>query len=170
MEKAMHQLKTISSEAIPRALQKAERYRLLNQSWATESICLDILEIDPANQQVLVMFLLSLTDQFGAEPGELAKRAHAVLERLTDDYQRSYYAGIIDERLGHSKLAHGAMHAEAIAYNSLRAAMGSYERAEQLRQPGNDDAILRWNTCARTLERIRLHDESEVQYEPHFGE
>ena len=170
MEKAMHQLKTISSEAIPRALQKAERYRLLNQSWATESICLDILEIDPANQQVLVMLLLSLTDQFGAEPGELAKRAHAVLERLTDDYQRSYYAGIIDERLGHSKLAHGAMHAEAIAYNSFRAAMGSYERAEQLRQPGNDDAILRWNTCARTLERIRLHDESEVQYEPHFGE
>ena len=170
MEKAMHQLKTISAEAIPRALQKAERYRLLNQSWATESICLDILEIDPANQQVLVMFLLSLTDQFGAEPGELAKRAHAVLERLTDDYQRSYYAGIIDERLGHSKLAHGAMHAEAIAYNSFRAAMGSYERAEQLRQPGNDDAILRWNTCARTLERIRLHDESEVQYEPHFGE
>ena len=170
MEKTMHQLKTISSEAIPRALQKAERYRLLNQSWATESICLDILEVDPANQQVLVMFLLSLTDQFAAEPGELGKRAHAVLGRLTNEYQRFYYAGIIDERLGHAKLAHGAMHAEAIAYNSFRSAMASYERAEQLRQPGNDDAILRWNTCARTLERLRLQDESEVQYAPHFGE
>ena len=170
MEKTMHQLKTISSEAIPRALQKAERYRLLNQSWATESICLDILEVDPANQQVLVMFLLSLTDQFAAEPGELGKRAHAVLGRLSDEYQRFYYAGIIDERLGHAKLAHGAMHAEAIAYNSFRSAMASYERAEQLRQPGNDDAILRWNTCARTLERLRLQDESDVQYAPHFGE
>ena len=170
MEKTMHQLKTISPEAIPRATQKAERYRLLNQSWATESICLDILEVDPGNQQVLVMFLLSLTDQFAAEPGDLAKRAHAVLERLTDEYQRSYYAGIIDERLGHAKLEHGAMHAEAIAYNTFRAAMASFERAEQLRQPGNDDAILRWNTCARTLDRLRLRDDSEVQYEPHFGE
>jgi hypothetical protein len=170
MEKTMHQLKTISSEAIPRAMQKAERYRLLNQSWATESICLDILEIDPGNQQVLVMLLLSLTDQFAAEPGDLAVRAHRVLERLTDEYQRAYYAGIIDERLGHAKLAHGAMHAEAIAYNTFRAAMASYEKAEQLRRPGNDDAILRWNTCARTLERLRLQEDSEVQYAPHFGE
>lgn len=166
----MHQLKSISSEAIPRALQKAERYRLLNQSWATESICLDILDIDPDNQQVLVMLLLSLTDQFGAEPGELARRAHAGRVRLTDEYQRCYYAGIIEERLGHAKLAHGAMHAEAIAYKLLLAAMASYERAEGLRQPGNDDAILRWNTCARTLDGLHRKDEVEVQSEPQFGE
>ena len=170
MEKTTHPLKTISAEAIPRALQKAERYRLLNQSWATESICRDILEVEPANQPVLVMYLLSLTDQFGAESNEFVKRAHAVRARLTDEYQQHYYAGIIDERLGHAKLAHGAMHAEAIAYNSFRAAMASFERAEQLRLSGNDDAILRWNTCARTLERLRLRDDSEVQYEPHFGE
>src|SRR5215218_5592869 len=119
----MPDLKTISKEAIPRALQKAERYRLLNQSWATESICLDILEVESANQQVLVMLLLSLTDQFGAEPRELARRAHAVLDRLSDEYQRHYYAGIIDERLAHAQLATGAMHAEAMAYQSLRAAM-----------------------------------------------
>ena len=56
-------LKPISREAIPRAIQKAERYRLINQSWAAESICRDVLEIDPANQQVLVMFVLTLTDQ-----------------------------------------------------------------------------------------------------------
>ena len=56
-------LKPISKEAIPRAVQKAERYRLINQSWAAESICRDILEIDPANQQVLVMLALALTDQ-----------------------------------------------------------------------------------------------------------
>ena len=165
-----HHIKTISADAIPRAVQKAERYRLLNQSWATESICLDILEVEPGNQQVLVMFLLSLTDQFAAEPGALARRAHAVLDRLTDEYQREYYAGIIDERLGHAKLAHGAMHAEAMAYNSFRAAMASFERAERLRGPGNDDAILRWNTCARTLERLRVRDDSEGHDEPQFGE
>ena len=170
MERTMQQLKTISADAIPRAIQKAERYRLLNQSWATESICRDILEVEPANQPVLVMYLLSLTDQFGAESGELVKRAHAVRARLTDEYQKHYYAGIIDERLGHAKLLHGAMHADAIAERLFRTAMASFERAEQLRTPGNDDAILRWNTCARTIERLHLQDDSEAEYEPHFGE
>ena len=170
MENTTHQLKTISTDAIPRAIQKAERYRLLNQSWATESICLDVLEIDPANQQVLVMLLLSLTDQFGAEPGERARRAQSLLSRLTDPYQKHYYAGIIEERLGHAKLLHGAMHAEAMAQHSFRAAMHAFEEAEKLRQPGNDDAILRWNTCARTLERLPLTEESESYDVPTFGE
>lgn len=166
----MTELKKISREAIPRAVQKAERYRLLNQSWATESICLDILEIDPANQPVLVMLLLAITDQFASEPRELARRAREVCERLTDPYQRAYYSGIIDERLGHAQLGHSAMHAEAMAYESLRSAMDAFERAEKLRQPGNDDAILRWNTCARTLDRLRLEEQAEGQYEPSFGE
>ena len=163
-------LKSISHDAIPRAMQKAERYRLLNQSWATESICEDILEVDPTNQQALVMLLLSLTDQFADEPRELARRAHAVLGRLTDDYQRHYYDGIIHERLGHAQLAKHAMHSVAMAHESLRRAMRAFEQAESLRKSGNDDAILRWNTCARTLDRLNAPDDSEAPYEPHFGE
>jgi hypothetical protein len=31
--------------------------------------------------------------------------------------------------------------------------MEHFERAEVLRPPGNDDAILRWNTCARVIMR-----------------
>lgn len=166
----MPELKTISREAIPRAMQKAERYRLLNQSWATESICLDILEIDPENQPVLVMFVLALTDQFGAESAVLAGRARATLERITDGYQRAYYAGIISERLAHAQLTSGAMHAEAMAFATLREAMDSFERAETLRQPGNDDAILRWNTCARTLAGMRRTETADERWEPSFGE
>jgi hypothetical protein len=166
----MTELKKISADAIPRAVTKAERYRLLNQSWATESICLDILDVDPGNQQVIVMLLLALTDQFGAESRDLARRAHALLDRITDPYQRAYYDGIIEERLGHAQLAHPTMHAEVMAYESLRSAMEAFERAEALRQPGNDDAILRWNTCARTIERMRLQEQPEGQFEPSFGE
>jgi hypothetical protein len=167
----MPQLKPISREAIARATHKAERYRLLNQSWATESICLDILEVEPDNQPVLVMLLLALTDQMSRpEPGELARRARTVLERLTDPYQRAYYAGIIDERLGHAQLASPAIHAEAMAQDNLRAAMASFEKAEALRQPGNDDAILRWNTCVRALERMRAEDAADGPWEPSFGE
>jgi len=166
----MSDLKKISQEAIPRAIQKAERYRLLNQSWATESICLDVLEVDPTNQPVLVMLLLAITDQFGRENGELARRARATLERLTDPYQRAYYAGIIAERLAHAQLASSAMHAEAMAVATLRTAMDSFEKAEQLRQPGNDDAILRWNTCQRTLAGMRKQEAADEAYEPSFGE
>ena len=166
----MPDLKRISKEAIPRAIQKAERYRLLNQSWATESICLDILEIDAGNQPVLVMLLLALTDQFASETYDLTRRAQALLGRITDPYQRAYYEGIIHERLAHAQLAHTALQAEAMAYESLRSAMDAFERAEPLRTPGNDDAILRWNTCARTLERLRMVEQTEGQYEPSFGE
>ncbi len=163
-------LKAISPAAIPRALQKAERYRLLNQSWATESICLDVLEAEPTHQQALVMLLLALTDQFGSEPQVLARRARTVLDRLTDPYQRLYYDGIISERLGHAQLATGAIHAEKMAQESLRIAMRKFEQAESLRSPGNDDAILRWNTCARSLERIRAEEDGDDQYAPQFGE
>jgi hypothetical protein len=166
----MTNLKTISAEAIPHAIEKAEQYRLLNQSWATESICLDILAIDPKNQDVQVLLLLALTDQFGQEAREHARQAFAVLDRLSDLYQRHYYAGLINERLGRAQLANSAMHAEAMAHESLHKAMGHFEKAEQLRPAGNDDAILRWNACARTLERLRLHEESEGHYEPAFGE
>lgn len=166
----MTELKKISHEAIPRAVQKAERYRLLNQSWATESICLDILDVDAGNQQVLIMLLLALTDQFAAETYELARRAQALLGRITDPYQRAYYEGIIHERLAHAQLAHSALQAEAMAYESLRSAMDAFERAESLRAAGNDDSILRWNTCVRTMERLRMVEQAEGQYEPSFGE
>ena len=166
----MTDLKQISREAIPRAIQKAERYRLLNQSWATESICRDILEVDGSNQPVIVMLLLALTDQFGAETYELTRRAQALLARITDAYQRAYYEGIIHERLAHAQLGHTALQGEAMAYESLRSAMDAFERAEQLRAAGNDDAILRWNTCARTLDRLRMVEQAEGQFEPSFGE
>ena len=149
----MPDLKTISHEAIPRATQKAERYRLLNQSWATESICLDILEIDPANQPVLVMLLLAITDQFGPGVGRARRggRARSSSGSPTRTSARTTPASSTSGS-AHAQLASGAMHAEAMAHATLRSAMDSFEEAEQLRQPGNDDAILRWNTCQRTLD------------------
>jgi hypothetical protein len=45
----MH-LKPLSVDAIPSALVNAERYRFLNEPGEAESICLDVLAVDPANQ------------------------------------------------------------------------------------------------------------------------
>lgn len=160
-------LKPISREAIPRAIQKAERYRLINQSWASESICRDILEIEPANQQVLVMLALALTDQLVDGHATVMKTVQETLARITDPYQRAYYTGIASERSGQAHLHRGGMGCGEMAYDSFKEAMGWYEKAEAIRPAGNDDAILRWNTCARLISsNSQLTPHTEPGYEP----
>ena len=159
------QLKPITHEGIPSALQKAERYRLLNDSSAAESICLDVLEIDPTNQEALVSLLLAITDQFLEEMSDGVRRAREVLPRLIDEYERVYYAGIICERRARAQLHRGALGSAEVASAGFREAMRWYEKAESMRPAGNDEAILRWNTCVRMLGR---HERTHVplEYEP----
>jgi hypothetical protein len=146
----MHfELKSISVESIPEALAKVERYRLLNEPALAESICLDILAIVPDHQQALISLLLARTDQFHSQVH--AKGAQEVLAQLKGDYEQAYYAGIIWERMGNARIRLGGAGAGASAYHALREAMGHYEAAITLASPGNDDAILRWNTCARVI-------------------
>ena len=160
-------LKPISRESIPRAIQKAERYRLINQSWAAESICRDVLEIDPENQQVLIMLVLALTDQLAEGHGHVMRIVNETLPRIKDPYQRAYYTGIASERSGQAYLQSGGMGSGSMAYDAFRAAMEWYEKAEQLRPAGNDDSILRWNTCARILSgNSHLGPHVESTYEP----
>ena len=163
----MYNLKPISRDSIPRAIQKAERYRLLNQSWAAESICLDILEIDPDNQQVLAMLVLALTDLQSGVAASGVKRAKEYLARMSDEYQRTYYSGMIAERRGQALLSQSGIGSGGMAVESLKEAMQWYEKAEALRPPGNDDSILRWNTCARVLSgHTHLDRVVEESYEP----
>jgi hypothetical protein len=143
------QLKSISAESIPEALAKVERYRLLNEPGLAESICLDILAIVPDHQQALISLLLSRTDQFHSNVP--AKAAQEVLTQLKGDYEQAYYAGLIWERLAAARIRQGITEGGASAYHMLREAMGDYERAMNFAPQGNDDAILRWNTCARVI-------------------
>ena len=165
----MAQLKPISPAGVPAALQKAERYRLLNDSSAAESICLDILVAEPDNQTALVMLLLAISDQFPTHSTGLVRRAREVAAKLADEYKRFYYSGIISERQAKAQLHRGAMGAADIASGLLHEAMSWYERAEALRPAGNDEAILRWNTCVRLLAR---HERANVptEYEPALEE
>ena len=146
----MYELKPLSKEAIPRAFEKAERYRLLNEPAEAESICEDILRIDPDNQRTLVTLLLARTDQFAGMRRDVA-RARELLPRLRDDYERAYYAGIICERRAKAHVEHGGPGSGFGAYDGFLQAMEWYERAEAIRPPDNDDALLRWNACARFL-------------------
>jgi hypothetical protein len=163
------QLKPISAAGVSEALERAERYRLLSEPSLAESICLDVLDVEPENQRALVTLLLALTDQFGH--GAAAGKARELLPRIKGDYEQRYYAGIIWERSAHAQLRKGAPNASFSAYEGFLQAMDCYERAIPLRPADNDDAILRWNTCARVLMRNpNLRPRPDEAYEPVLGE
>ena len=149
----MFELKSLSQEGVDKALSKVERYRLLNEPWEAESICLDVLKADPENQHALVSLLLSLTDQLGLETGDPLTRAQELIPRLDSEYKQAYYSGIICERRAKSLLRHDAAGAGPVIFDWLRRAMDWYDKAETLRPPNNEDAIIRWNTCARIIMR-----------------
>lgn len=163
------ELKPISRAGIREALEKVERYRLLNEPALAESICHDILRVDADNQHALVMLLLSITDQFD-EAGSPA-RAREILPKLQGDYEQAYYSGIVWERSAHAQLRKRSPNSAFTAYDSFRRAMECYEKAEAIRPAGNDDALLRWNTCARILMGNRnLRPRPDEAFEPVLGE
>jgi hypothetical protein len=147
------ELKPITREGVAAALQKAHRYRILNEPTAAESICLDVLVVEPENVEALVMHVLSITDQFGRGHAEDLKRAEAAVGRVTDPYKHAYYRGVICERWANGILDRAAPRAGEMAYDWIEKALGHFARAEAIRPAGNDEAILRWNTCVRLLQR-----------------
>jgi hypothetical protein len=161
----MFELKQLSADAVPAALEKALRYRLLNEPGTAESICHDVLSIEPENQQALVTLLLALTDRFGKGYAVGITQAQEVLSHLHDPYERAYYAGIICERRAKAQLKQGHPGSGHDAYELLREAMTWYEKAEGLRPAKNDDPLLRWNTCARLIMGNQLTPRPEEKVE-----
>lgn len=148
----MFPLKALSPEAIPSALSKAERYRLLSEPWQAESICRDICAVQPDHQEARVMLILALTDQFAE--GIQAQEALDLARELRGEYERAYYSGIVHERRAVALWRRADFRAHDAVHPLLEYAMQCYESAANLRPRGNDDAILRWNSCVRFLRRI----------------
>ena len=148
----MFELKPLSEDAIPSALEKANRYRLLNEPGAAESIYLDILAVDPDNQEALKNIVLAMSDRFGKDYAIGDVRVTEYLMRIRGDYERTYYSGIMYERRAKAVLATKGVG----AYELFRQAMDCFETAEAMRPVGNDEAILRWNGCARIISRNNL--------------
>ncbi len=164
--KANFILKPLSKDGIDAALGKAKHYRLLNQPKLAESICLDILDIDTGNQEACVVLLLALTDQLGSSTPAVAQQAREIVSRLKDEYERLYYSGILHERQGNVSLNSSLYGSEYDAYEWYLEAMEFYEKAEALQPPANNDAILRWNTCVRTIMQYNLHERPSDAIQP----
>ncbi len=149
----MAELKSIRREAVPAALQKAEKYRLLNDPQNSESICRDVLRVDPDNQEALILLMLALTDQFGREMRVAVTHAQEVLPRIRDEYQRAYYGGVICERWAKAQMRQRNPAPGYVVHDWFSRALALFEKAEVIRPPGDDSAILRWNACTRIMKR-----------------
>ena len=143
-------LKSISKAGIAEAVSKAELYRFLNEPGEAESICRDILAVEPDHQVAMRLLALSITDQFSGGPADRHSEAESIFQALKDPYERLYYTGIVHERRAKALLRSGARpHTVVILFEE---AMNCFEHAEKIRPSGNDDAILRWNRCVRLLQ------------------
>ena len=111
----MLELKPISHDSVPGALAKAERYRLLNEPGEAESICRDILGIEPDHQQALISLILALTDQIAHDPRAFSN-ALSTVDLLESPYDRAYYAGIAWERRAKARHHGGGQGAHHYAY------------------------------------------------------
>ncbi len=162
----MFTLKPISRDSVDGALAKAERYRLLNEPNEAESICRDILEVDPANREARISLILALTDEFPQEKSAFVSAVEAI-PGLEAAYDRAYYSGIAWERRAKAWYNAGSLGSSAYVYDWIVKALRLFEEAESLRPTGNDDAILRWNACVRFLERHKeLQAKTEEVSEP----
>jgi tetratricopeptide (TPR) repeat protein len=155
-------LKTISKAGIPEAISKVELYRSLNEPEEAESICHDILAIEPDHQLALRLLGLAITDQFSGDVSDRYGEAGGIFDRLTERYERLYYTGLLHERRAKAQLRVGRpRHTLAPLFGE---AMRCFAEAEAIRPSGNDDAILRWNRCARLLQsHPGFHEEKESE-------
>lgn len=161
----MYTLKALKMESIPSALQKAERYRLLNEPREAESIYLDILQEEPDNQEALAMLILAHTDKFKTELNPAFNNALSVLEQLQGEQGKIYYRGIIYERRAKAHLNRSELNSNYIAYDYFAKAMAEYDKVLESNSDGNLDAVLRWNTCARIL-----NENPHLKPDKHSGE
>lgn len=154
------QLKAISKNGIAEALAKVQHYRYLNQAEEAESICRDVLAVDPENQMALRQLGLAITDQFKGTLSDGFREAQSCFEKLSSPYERAYYLGILYERRAKAQLRAGHLAHSLVA--SFENAMRCFEEAEKIRPAGNDDALLRWNRCLRLMQGLpELTSESE---------
>lgn len=156
-------LKPLKIESIPSALQKAERYRLLNEPREAESIYLDILQAEPDNQEALANMILALTDKFKTELNPAFNYALSLLDQIHDEHMETYYRGVIYERRAKAHLGKNERNSENLAYDYCKKAMVEYEKVLEVDPAGHSDATLRWNTCARILNenpQLKAREES----------
>ncbi len=150
----MSDLRPLERGLIPAALERAREYRGQAEPLQAESVCLDVLEVDPDNQEALTLLVLALADQFThGSPPDLG-RVRSLIPKIEGEYHRLFFSGLVAERRATALVTHPRIHGSGfLAFDLLRSAMEFYEQAREVAEDGNPEATLRWNACVRILER-----------------
>src|SRR5260370_23152118 len=136
-----HQLKSISKAGIPEAIAKAELYRYLNEPEEAESICRDILAVDPAHQLARRMLGLAITDQFIGATIDRDAEVESIFQSLRDPYEQLYYTGLLLERHAKTHLLIG--YPPHILLPLIQEPMHCFTESDKILPASNDDSILR---------------------------
>lgn len=139
---------------VSKVLAIAQRCRDVSEPEEAESICLDVLETDAANQQALVLLLLARTDLLDAGLPGGVERAREPLAKLESAFDREYYAGIVCERQARHLLRARGRHSSTVAWDWFQYAMDHFEEASRL-APDRVEPALRFNACVRLIGRNR---------------
>jgi hypothetical protein len=153
--------KLISQDSIPDAKKKAERYRLLGEPEEAVSVCLDILQVDPENQDARVDLILAISDQFPKERRPRVDLAKKVVAELTDEYQRRYYEAVVLEREARAHIALDTP--PVLVFLRYCEAMDRFAEAAAIRPVGDDSCIIRWNACVRAIRSRQLQPGLEAE-------
>src|SRR5262245_55388896 len=129
----------LSKDSIPDAMKKAERYRLLGEPDEAESVCLDVLQVDPENQAARVDLILAISDQFGRERRPRVDLAMKVVGELKDEYQRRYYEAVVLEREARAHLDLDTP--PVLVFLRYCEAMDKFAAAAEIRPAGGDSAV-----------------------------
>ncbi|HEV7536659.1 MAG TPA: hypothetical protein VGP90_13555 [Acidimicrobiia bacterium] len=151
----------LTKDSIPDAIKKSERYRLLGEPDEAESVCLDILQVDPDNQEARVDLILAITDQFGRERRPRVDLATKIVGELTDEYQRRYYEAVVAEREARAHL--DLETPPVLVFLRYCEAMDKFAAAAAIRPVGDDSAVIRWNACVRAIRRRQLQPGLEAE-------
>ena len=109
------------------------------------------------------MLGLAITDQFTGQHEDRYADAGSAFQRLGDAYERLYYSGLLCERRAKAQMRAGRP--PQMLASLFHEAMHYFEEAEKIHPRENDDAVLRWNRCARLLQTL---PQAEVQHEVTF--
>lgn len=148
------ELKDLPQGEMSTALAMAQRCRAVSEPQEAESICLDVLRTEPDNQEALVLLLLARTDLLEEGLPGGVERAREPLSRLSSQYDRAYYDGIVCERQARYLLRSRGRHTSFVAWEWFQHAMDHFEDAARL-SPQRIEAALRFNACVRLIERNR---------------
>ena len=112
--------------------------------------------MEPDHNEALIVLILAMSDNLDDGYRISDKRIEDLLEKLESDYERAYYTGLVAERRGLAKIRSQNPGSSYVAYECLTTAQRHFEEAIKLSHSTGGEATLRWNTCARLIERNNL--------------